>query len=223
MNLKVLRNISYGMYVIATKYNDRNVGCFVNTVTQITSENPIISVSVNKSNFTNEALMKTKKFTVSILSEKTSPEIIGKFGFFSSRDIDKFKDINYKIEEELPLLEENICGNLVCEVLDVIDCETHNIFLARVIDAEKNDEDLVPMTYKYYHEVIKGTAPKTAPTYIDENSKEEKQMEEAKKFKCKICGHIYDEGIEGVKFADLPEDWKCPLCGVGKELFEEIA
>lgn len=42
------------------------------------------------------------------------------------------------------------------------------------------------------------------------------------KYKCTICGYIYDEAAEGVKFKDLPEDWTCPLCGVGKELFEKI-
>ena len=42
------------------------------------------------------------------------------------------------------------------------------------------------------------------------------------KYKCTICGYIYDEEVEGVKFEDLPEDWACPLCGVGKELFEKI-
>jgi rubredoxin len=42
------------------------------------------------------------------------------------------------------------------------------------------------------------------------------------KYKCTVCGHIYDEAVEGVKFEDLPEDWVCPLCGVGKELFEKV-
>lgn len=222
MDFKVLNKLSYGMYVIATKYNDKNVGCFVNTVTQITSQNPIISVSVNKDNYTNEAIKNTKKFTVSILSEETDSSVIGKFGFFSSREVDKFADTDYEIINELPILKGNICGNLVCELLNVVDTETHDIFIARVIDAIKPEKDLAPMTYKYYHDVIKGTAPKTAPTYYEENKEEEKKMEEGKKFKCKICGHIYDENVEGVKFADLPEDWKCPLCGVGKNLFEEI-
>ena len=33
---------------------------------------------------------------------------------------------------------------------------------------------------------------------------------EIMKYRCTVCGHIYDEEKEGVKFADLPEDWKCP-------------
>lgn len=43
-----------------------------------------------------------------------------------------------------------------------------------------------------------------------------------KRYRCKICGHVYDEAKEQVKFEDLPDDWKCPLCGAPKNLFEEI-
>ena len=52
MDIKALLDLSYGMYVVSTMSNDKKVGCFVNTVTQITAENPIISVSVNKLNYT---------------------------------------------------------------------------------------------------------------------------------------------------------------------------
>lgn len=42
------------------------------------------------------------------------------------------------------------------------------------------------------------------------------------KYKCKLCGHIYDEEKEKVKFADLPDDWKCPMCFAPKNLFELV-
>ena len=42
------------------------------------------------------------------------------------------------------------------------------------------------------------------------------------KYKCIICGYIYDEAIEKVKFKDLPEDWKCQICGTGKENFVKV-
>ena len=42
------------------------------------------------------------------------------------------------------------------------------------------------------------------------------------KYKCTICGHIYDEEKEGVKFADLPADWKCPICKQPKSKFEPV-
>ena len=41
------------------------------------------------------------------------------------------------------------------------------------------------------------------------------------KYKCKICGYIYNPAENnGVEFNDLPENWVCPLCGVGKDNFE---
>ena len=42
------------------------------------------------------------------------------------------------------------------------------------------------------------------------------------KYRCTVCGYIYDEEKEGTKFEELPEDWTCPLCGVGKDLFEKV-
>lgn len=43
-----------------------------------------------------------------------------------------------------------------------------------------------------------------------------------KKYRCIICGYIYDEAKEKVKFEDLPDDWNCPLCGSPKSAFEEV-
>ena len=42
------------------------------------------------------------------------------------------------------------------------------------------------------------------------------------KYKCIACGYIYDDENEDVKFVDLPEDWVCPLCGVGKDMFQVV-
>ncbi len=42
------------------------------------------------------------------------------------------------------------------------------------------------------------------------------------KYRCKICGYIYDDEKEKVKFEDLPDDWTCPLCGESKEMFELV-
>lgn len=39
------------------------------------------------------------------------------------------------------------------------------------------------------------------------------------KYVCNVCGYVYDEEQQGVAFADLPDDYACPLCGVGKEDF----
>ncbi|MEA1943863.1 MAG: rubredoxin [Euryarchaeota archaeon] len=51
-----------------------------------------------------------------------------------------------------------------------------------------------------------------------------------KNYRCTMCGYMYrpemgdpDNGIEsGTAFPDLPDDWKCPSCGVGKEFFKSV-
>lgn len=42
------------------------------------------------------------------------------------------------------------------------------------------------------------------------------------RYKCGVCGYIYDEEREGIRFTDLPDDWVCPVCGEGKEGFEPM-
>jgi len=43
-----------------------------------------------------------------------------------------------------------------------------------------------------------------------------------KKYVCKICGYTYDPAENNnVPFEELPDDWTCPVCGVGKDQFEE--
>ena len=217
MNLKALNDLSYGMFVVTTKKGDKKVGCFINTAMQITSKNPIIAISLNKENYTNEVLKETRKCALSILSEKTNPEVISKFGFFSSRDIDKFENLKYKEISSIPVVLEDISSYIIGEVIRVIDVETHDIFLIRIKQAEKLSEE-TPMTYKYYHEELKGKAPKKAPTYREEQ--EEKRA--ANHYQCSVCGYIYDDSKEEVKFEDLPEDWTCPLCGVGKDKFIKL-
>ena len=51
----------------------------------------------------------------------------------------------------------------------------------------------------------------------ENGEKEEKSV----KYVCEICGYEYDEDAEETKFEDLPEDYTCPLCGVGKENFKK--
>ena len=56
-------------------------------------------------------------------------------------------------------------------------------------------------------------------------------MTEYQKYKCSVCGHIYDEalgdpdtGIQpGTLWADIPDDWVCPLCGLGKDAFTPLS
>lgn len=212
INKDVFKDVSYGMYLVTTK-KDIPCGCIINTLTQITSSTPLVSISLNKNNYTTSIIKETKKFAVSILTEETSKELIKTFGYFSSKDINKFENIKYEEVSKQPIIKENISSYLICDVENIVDCDTHYIFIGRVNQAEKISDNK-PMTYKYYQEELKGTSPKNAPTYI------ETKLDNS--YRCTICGYIYDNSKEKIRFEDLPADWKCPICGVGKEMFEKV-
>lgn len=219
MDKKILRDISYGMYIVTTSQEENKVGCVINTLTQITSVDPIITISLNKNNYTNQILKNSKKFAVSILSQNTKKEVIGTFGYHSSKDIDKFEKVEYELVDNLPVLKEETIGYLIAQVENIIDCNTHDIFIAKVITTKK-ENDNQPMTYQYYHEHLKGTSPKNAPTYVEPTEIEEKSSGD--RYQCSLCGYIYDDAKEKIKFTDLPDDWQCPLCRAPKSLFKKI-
>jgi len=228
MDLKTLHKISYGLYVICSKNKEKINGQIANVLFQITSDPPVVAISINKQNLTHEYIDQSKVFTASILAETTPMTFIGNFGFKSGRDINKFEKINYKTgETKAPIVIDNSLAYVEGKVIDKIDCGTHTIFIGKVINAEIIGEGK-PMTYEYYHKVKGGVSPKTAPTY-DASMDKKKEEEKMDRYVCKVCGYIYDpekgdpdSGIEpGTKFEDLPDDWVCPLCGATKEDFKK--
>lgn len=219
----VLSSLSYGMYIVGANEEERPVGCVVNTVFQITSQNPIVALSINRNNHTYEVIQKTGKFSICVLSEKTPQTLIGIFGFRSSKDTDKYDGYNYKWQENLPILTDSICSYILCDMVSMHMTNTHMVLLGRVIKAEFLNRTLSPMSYRYYHEVIKGKASKNAPTYRGESDegiesrKEGKPVEEKVRYVCTVCGYVYEGDINQEQ-----DDYICPVCGVGKDLFEKM-
>ena len=212
MEMAALWKLSYGMYAIGTLDGERPTGCIVNTVIQITSDNPVIAISMNKKNYTYDCIKRTGRFAVSVLSEQTSQNVIAKLGFSSGKDTDKFDgDIfDWEYMDGLPVVKENSCAHITAEVISMTEMETHFVILARVKDAVVTS-NYTPMTYKYYHEVIKGKAPKNAPTYQAPEAKQNKET-----WVCGVCGYVYEGDL--TKEAD---DFVCPVCKQPKSMFEK--
>ena len=225
MNNKALYKISYGLYVVTSKSGERINGQIANTVFQISNEPVTVAVSLNKTNLTNEFVKDSGLVGISVLSQETPLALIGKFGFKSGRDIDKFQGENYKFADlGVPYLVENVLSFMGGEIMQEVDTGTHNIFIIKITEAEVLKEG-IPMTYAYYHQIKRGTVPKTAPASVPQKSKGGKKMD---KYICTICDYVYEPELgdpeNGVapdtSFENLPEDWVCPVCGAGKEEFE---
>jgi len=226
MNPKALYKLGYGVYIVTSKKGEQLNGQIANTVSQITSEPPTVAVSINKKNLTWEYIRESQVFAVSVLCQDTPLSFIGQFGFKSGRDVDKLSGVNYKPGQTgVPVLLENTTAYLEARVTKEIDVGTHTIFIGEIVDGDIINEKPC-MTYDYYHQVKRGTTPKTAPSYVEEKKEEDVKME---KYKCSVCGWVYDpktgdpdNGIApGTPFEKVPADWRCPMCGAGKSEFEK--
>ncbi|MGN1051159.1 MAG: rubredoxin [Acutalibacteraceae bacterium] len=274
MDNDAIFKISYGLYILSAKEEEKNNGCVINTVLQVTSVPNRISVTVNKQNHTHDMIKNTGKFNVSVLTTDTTFDMIKHFGFASGRDVDKFKDVDFAKESEngIMYITKDTNAYFSCSVVETVDVGTHTIFIADVLDAVTlSDKD--SLTYDYYHKYVKNVKPassygkdvwvcKICGYVYDEAKgdpdngipagtkfedlpesyfcpickhpksdfeKVEKEEKEMKKYVCSVCGYVYDEakgdpdnGIPaGTKFEDLPKDYACPLCHVGKDMFNE--
>ncbi len=195
-NKKITRKIIQGMYVLTTQ----NGGCIVDAVSQISAgENPLISVAVMKKNYTNELLHTNDKLALSIVGMNTNPDIIKTFGFNSMRDINKFEKVETNEVEGVPVILDSL-GYMILEKVDMVENDTHTLFIGKLIEADVFKEEDA-MSYGYYQEhkeeLLKVTTEAGKTAWV-----------------CTICGYVY-YGEE------LSEDFVCPICGVGKELFQK--
>lgn len=195
-NPKITRKITQGMYVLTTTGG----GCIVDAVSRVGgSEQPLIAVAVAKTNHSHKLLRENDKFALSVLGEDADPKIIQTFGFRSSKDINKCAECQTTKVAGVPVVENSL-GYMVCEKVDAIDMETHTLFIGRMVEADVLS-DKTPMTYAYYQEhkeeLTKSTSEQGKTAWV-----------------CTVCGYVY-YGDE------VPDDYKCPLCGLGKEYFKK--
>ena len=155
MKDEILFDLTYGMYAIGVKDEDKASACIVNTVVQVTNKPNMIAVSMSHDNYSHECIAKTGIFTVSVLSEDTSGAAIGALGFNSGRDTDKLMNVHHKIlAEGVPVIKENICCWFLCRVVSSTETPTHTIYIAE-ITAGSDEAKGNPMTYDYYHYFFK--------------------------------------------------------------------
>ena len=88
MNPKALFQISYGLYVAASKFDKKMNGCIVNTVMQITDNPKQVAVAINKENLTCEIVQKSRMISLSVLSE-TAPFSLFEHFWISERTEDR--------------------------------------------------------------------------------------------------------------------------------------
>lgn len=164
MDVRALYKISYGLYIVTSVKSGTFSGQIANTVFQVTAEPVKIAASINKENTTHEFIENSKVFAVSVLAKDTPMQFIGRFGFRSSRNFNKFEGVRYRIGKTgAPIVLDNSVAYVEARVVGSCDAGTHTLFIGEVVDADLISDKEV-MTYEYYHS-IKGKVPKTATVY----------------------------------------------------------
>ncbi|MBP3569701.1 MAG: flavin reductase [Lachnospiraceae bacterium] len=197
MNEKALHKITYGLFLLTTRENNKDNGCIINTVIQAANNPTQIVIAVNKCNLTHDMIVHTRAFNVSSLTTSAGFELFKHFGMQSGREVDKFSDFTdaARSENGMLYLTKNSNMYLSAKVTMYLDLGSHTLFVGELTDA-KIHSDEPSCSYDYYQSNIK---PKQAKT-------------DSLSWTCSVCGYVY----EG---AELPDDFICPLCKHGKEDF----
>ena len=198
MDNKALYKIGYGLYVISSSYNGKDNGMICNTICQVASDPLLISVSINKANYSHDLIKSSGKMNVHAISEVAPFELFKRFGFVSGKDVDKFAhDMMVRTDNGLPLVTTYTNSVICLKVRDYVDLGSHGLFICEIEDAKvlNNGET---MSYAFYQKKVK---PKTQP--------------KKNGYVCKICGYVYEGET-------LPEDFVCPICKHPASDFEKI-
>ena len=154
-----------GLYVVSAAADGLRAGCVINTAVQVTSTPSRISVAVNKENVTSGVISSAKAFALTVIDQTADMLYIGNFGFRTSSDYDKFA--KYETRETalgMPYVPEHAAALFSCRLIDTVDVGTHLLFIGEVEDAERLSAE-TPLTYDYYHKVLKGKTPPKASSY----------------------------------------------------------
>jgi len=230
---EALSALSCGLYIVTSYDGDKLNGFISNTVVQVTGRPPRIAVTVGNRSLTHEYIARSGVFAVSVLDDTAALAFIGPFGFRSGRDVDKLARVEYTLGETgCPVVTEHALTVIEARVVVETDVVTHTIFVGDVVTCRSVREGS-PLTYAYYRETLKGKTPEGAPSYRPSAEQGEvhrtERRRQMQKYVCTLCGYVYDPAVgdpdNGVDpdtpFENVPDDWLCPICGAGKEDFEE--
>lgn len=205
MDKKAMYKLSYGLFVLTAKDEEKDNGCIINTAIQASSMPNQLSICVNKANLTHDMIVKTGKFTVSVISQDAGFDLFKHFGFQSGKDVDKFKNFEKckRGENLIYYITEGTNAYISVNVSKTEDLGSHTMFIGEITDMEVLSET-PSVTYDYYLKNIK-PQPENVGTTTDGKTI----------WRCTICGYEY-VGEE------LPEDFVCPLCKHPASDFEKI-
>lgn len=155
-----LNAFSYGLYIVTSADGEKRDGLIVNTAFQVSADPAKIAVCVCKNSYTHQIITTSRVFAVMPLEQETPMIFIGNFGFRTGRNFDKFEKISATYgETNSPIVREHTLSCVEVRVEQTVDVGTHTLFVGNVVAGQVFKPQGTPLTYEYYHTVIKGKTP----------------------------------------------------------------
>lgn len=151
----MLRNLSYGLFVLTAK-EDQDNGCIINTCVQVANDPTRIAISCQSENLTKEMIQRTGVFNVSVLTEDVPFETIRHFGMQTGREVNKldaWADAK-RSHNGLLYITGNTNAFVSCKVVDKKDLGSHMMFIGEVTESKVLSKT-PSCTYAHYHKAIK--------------------------------------------------------------------
>lgn len=137
MNIEAFFKISYGLYIISSKSGTKMNGYIGNTVFQVTAEPAQVAISCSKENYSSHIIQESNAFSISVLEQTVSSELIGLFGYTSGKTANKFESVHYKTGKTgVPVVLENSIAYFECRVVKSVDVGSHLLFIGEIVSGE---------------------------------------------------------------------------------------
>ena len=148
--MQALGKLVYGMYLLTAREGERDNGCIVNTVVQVSSQPVRIAVCLFKRNLSHQMVEQSGCFCLSALSCSAPSELIRTFGSRSGRKDDKFgAGTAVREENGVRVVEQGMNMILSAQVERSVDLDDHTLFIARVTDSRVLSDEPT-LTYEQY-------------------------------------------------------------------------
>ena len=218
---KAFYKLSYGLYLLSTKWQGKDNACIVDAVIQSAAEPKCITVSCMADNYTPELIRSSRCFNLSVLAQDTPAEFFQRFGMQSGRSADKFADLEGFERTGNDLLYSLQASAVVsCEVIETLELGSHVQITARVVEA-RCLRDAPSLTYAEYRARLKAGsravlgkgAPELAGTAV--GSVPALQAARAEEAPAQIAqtresAQPVSQGEEGTP---MSAKWVCKVCG----------
>ena len=156
---EILYKLPLGLYVLSANDGNNDVGAIIDAVMIVSNQPCALAISCSNHGYTKQCIDNSLRFNISVLPKDISPFVIANFGFFSSKDRDKWAFVKHQQFCGLPVIDDALVF-INAKVIHKHELCSNTIFIAEITDAKLNKNG-TPLLYQEYRGELKDEVLKT--------------------------------------------------------------